>query len=226
MFLKKIKVSELHSGERETATSILEISKHSIYRYNFVLDYLKNYFYSKEINGLDIFCGNGYGTFFLAKYLNLQMIVGIDGCEDAIKQAKKYYKRSNNKFKHKIFPFRLENNKYDFIVCLESIEHINEQNLLLKNMYNALKKGSILFISTPNKDFFPKTSEDKFHKKLYNSDELENLLIKYNFEILDKYGQNVFSKDNNNKINGLLHNSDRTITKNINSQHIIYVCKK
>ena len=73
---KKIKF-DLYSGERETATSLLDITKHSIYRYNLVLETLCKKFDNADFIGLDIFCGNGYGSYFLAKYANLSKIIGI-----------------------------------------------------------------------------------------------------------------------------------------------------
>lgn len=40
--------------------------------------------------------------------------------------------------------------KYDYVVCFEVIEHVDKTDELIKNAYNALKSGGMLFLSFPN----------------------------------------------------------------------------
>ncbi|MDR3048306.1 MAG: hypothetical protein LBV16_00445 [Elusimicrobiota bacterium] len=57
----------LHSGERQTAADIRDIKKDRINRCEFVVSVIKKYFdTSSLLNGADVFCGNGYGSFFIS----------------------------------------------------------------------------------------------------------------------------------------------------------------
>lgn len=80
------------------------------------------------------------------------------------------------------------NKKYDFIFCLEVIEHIDCTDVLLANCYDNLKKDGLLFISAPNL------------ASLYTRLEL---LMGYQPHLLEmsnehaNYGQGIFGRLNN-----------------------------
>lgn len=102
--------------------------------------------------GGDYFCGNGYGTSMLA---TLGEVTGVDGSDEAIDVAKRHYAASGTMFRQAIFPFSLEPGSHDFIVSLESVEHVPDAGLFLETLTAALKPGGCLIISTPNEDLYP-----------------------------------------------------------------------
>ena len=69
-------------------------------------------------------------------------------------------------------------NKYDLALAIEVIEHVKDSEKMLENIYNALKPGGILYITTPNGDYIknepPNYNPD--HIKHYKRKELVTLL--------------------------------------------------
>lgn len=87
---------------------------------------------------MDIFCGNGYGSYIVAKALNnLQKITSVDGSKETINFAKKNYGSKKIKYKHKLFPFKLNKNFYDFIISLESVEHVKDDKVFIETLVNV-----------------------------------------------------------------------------------------
>lgn len=103
----------------------------------------------KEV--LDVGCGAGTICLYLGGKGN--NVLGIDISEKAINAATKsaeLLQLKNTSFKRVNFPKEAPRGIYDFIICSEVIEHIHDDKLALKKMFNLLKKGGILFISTPS----------------------------------------------------------------------------
>lgn len=227
LFKRKINIiSPITSSERESATNLLSVKKEHIFRYNLAREIIINKYNNKCTKGLDIFCANGYGTYFIAKFVENTRITGIDGSNDAIKIAKQYYKKENIDYKTKIFPFKLSSNKYDYIICFESIEHIYNPNFLLKEIYKSLKTSGILIISTPNDDIISlEKNPNQFHISQYKFEEIKNMLLFTGFKIKQYYGQNIFKLEDKMIVN-LLPVKERNIIENIIGQHIIFYCEK
>ena len=105
----------------------------------------------KKINILDIGCGGGLLTEPMCR-LGAK-VIGIDASLQNIKVAKfhakqnklniKYYKSSPETFKL--------NKKFDVILNMEIIEHVEDVNYFIKSSANLLKKNGIMFVATLNK---------------------------------------------------------------------------
>ncbi len=82
------------------------------------------------------------------------------------------------------------NEKFDIIVAVEVIEHIENHEEMLKNIYSIMKKDAILYLTTPNGDYIknepPNYNPD--HIKHYKRTELYELLIKYFSNVEVNYG--------------------------------------
>ena len=105
----------------------------------------------KDIRILDIGCGGG----LLCEPLTRlgAKVVGIDASEKNIKIAKTHAKKSGLKINYfcaspENFIFR---EKFDVILNMEIIEHVDNVNLFLKESSKFLKKNGIMFIATLNK---------------------------------------------------------------------------
>ena len=105
----------------------------------------------KNIKILDIGCGGGLLCEPLAK-LGAQ-VIGIDASEKNIKIAKTHAKKNNLKVKYycaspENFIFK---DKFDVILNMEIVEHVENVNLFLKESSKFLRKNGIMFIATLNK---------------------------------------------------------------------------
>ena len=105
----------------------------------------------KNIKILDIGCGGGLLCEPLSK-LGAQ-VIGIDASEKNIKIAKTHAKK--NKLKIKYYCASPENfifkEKFDVILNMEIVEHVEDVNLFLKESSKFLRKNGIMFIATLNK---------------------------------------------------------------------------
>ena len=111
---------------------------------------------NKSLNNvkvLDIGCGGGLLCEPLSK-LGAK-VVGIDASEKNIKIAKTHAKK--NKLKIDYFCASPENFKsdlkFDVILNMEIVEHVNDVNFFLKESSKFLKKDCLMFIATLNKTF-------------------------------------------------------------------------
>lgn len=226
-FNKNKKDFSLTSGERQVAEQLEDIREDHLARYRLVKDFLDQIIVDNKImNGLDMFCGNGYGTYMIAKNFPSINIDSYDGSEEAIKMANNVYKLSNTNFMYKLFPFSLKKNKYDFIISFESLEHVEQDDLMIKYITKSLKKRGYLFISVPNENVHSlKKNPHKFHFRHYEHEVfLSKFLQEYN--LLNLYGQDVYVFDNGISTGNLLSNYDMQLKNNCEGQVNIYVFQK
>ena len=105
----------------------------------------------KGIKILDIGCGGGLLSEPMAR-LGAE-VVGIDASKKNIDIAKLHAKKSNLKIKY--FCASPENFKsdikFDVILNMEIIEHVDDVDLFLKSCTKLLKKNGLMFIATLNK---------------------------------------------------------------------------
>ena len=105
----------------------------------------------KNINILDIGCGGGLISVPM-KRLGAN-VVGIDASLKNIKVAKIYSKKNNLQIKYICSsPEKLKiKKKFDVLLMLEIIEHVNDINLFIKQSSKFLKKNGLMFVATLNK---------------------------------------------------------------------------
>ena len=100
---------------------------------------------------LDIGCGGGLMSEPMSR-LGAN-VTGIDASEKNIKVASLHSKQSNlninylNKSPEQL----MEKNKFDIILNLEIVEHVDNLDLYLKSCYGLLKKNGIMFTATINR---------------------------------------------------------------------------
>ena len=115
--MKKYKEMERIIIDKESIDSLEEdiIIRRGIERYMYVRQFVYG-------NVVDIACGVGYGSYLISKNPDVISVTGVDRSEKAIKNAKENFSKENIKF---ILgqPETLVGN-YDILVCLETIEHL------------------------------------------------------------------------------------------------------
>ncbi len=175
----------LHSGERQTATTFADIRLDHRLRYEWADQRIP-----ANTFGIDAFCGNGYGTWLLG---HGRTLLGIDGSPEAVELASLHYRLPGTFFSNQYFPFDLPQERFDFVVSLESIEHVDAGADLFKRLYQSLKPGGQLIYSTPCEELLPhKKMNNHFHFKHYTVRETFELAESHGMKIAEWAGQNVY----------------------------------
>ena len=142
---------------------------------------------------LDVACGTGYGSDYLAE--TASKVVGVDVDAATIAAASTRYPRSNLCFligQADRIPFH-DARDFDVVVSFETIEHLDseQQDRFLDEVRRVLKADGMLLISTPDKDRYSKTIDNRYHRHELNRDTFSNLLST-RFRTVRLYGQKVF----------------------------------
>lgn len=174
------------TGERIVTSIYWELAAEHLSRYAFTLDFCKG----KRV--LDAACGEGYGTAILSNYAS--SIVGVDIDKETIEHAQQKYKKDNVKFvASDVCKMPLPDNSFDVIVSFETLEHVDSHEALLNEFKRVLVPGGIMFISTPDKQYYTiePNYHNPFHKKELFGHEFEALL-KANFAHTKMFNQQNF----------------------------------
>jgi 2-polyprenyl-6-hydroxyphenyl methylase/3-demethylubiquinone-9 3-methyltransferase len=105
----------------------------------------------KNIRILDIGCGGGLLSEPMSR-LGAH-VVGIDASKKNIEVAKFHAKKNNLKIDYKVAsPEKLKTKvKFDVILNMEIVEHVEDINFFIKESSKLLRKNGIMFIATLNK---------------------------------------------------------------------------
>jgi len=105
----------------------------------------------KNIKILDIGCGGGLLSEPMCRLG--ASVVGIDASEKNIKVAKFHAKKNKLKIDYKVAsPEKLKTKlKFDVILNMEIVEHVEDINFFIKESSKLLRKNGVMFIATLNK---------------------------------------------------------------------------
>ena len=105
----------------------------------------------KNIKILDIGCGGGLLS--EPMYRLGANVVGIDASKKNIKIAKFHAKKNKLNIDYKVAsPEKLKTNKkFDVVLNMEIVEHVEDINFFIKESSKLLKKKGLMFIATLNK---------------------------------------------------------------------------
>ena len=121
-------------------------------RLEFILNNFDKSIKKKDV--LDIGCGGGLISELLAKKNG--NVTGIDENIYNIKQAREHAKIDSIKINYKnqsLDTFYKKNKKkYDLILCLEVLEHVNDVKKTLDKISELMKPGGTLILSTINRN--------------------------------------------------------------------------
>lgn len=150
--------------------------------------------------------GMGFGqyTYFLAKRFPGSDILAADVKEEQVSDCRNFFSKCGyDKVKFEIADLtKIEyRDKFDFILCVDVMEHIYEDELVFGNFSKALKKGGKLLVNTPsNLGGSDAHSEDdesfiEEHARIgYSKEEITEKIEKAGLEVTDfgyaygKYG--------------------------------------
>lgn len=152
------------------------------------LEHIARYYFSiPYITGrvLDIACGTGYGTQFIAKSTKNKgttEIIGVDLDPMTIKYAK-------DRYNHQLITYEVGDGmdpaladrlgQFDTILSFETIEHVPDDKIFMENLYKMLRPGGTLVISTPFGEGRGKPCGQKFHYHQLTAEEFEALFAHF-----------------------------------------------
>ncbi|MBN1566210.1 MAG: methyltransferase domain-containing protein [Acidobacteria bacterium] len=162
-----------------------QIAYEHLHRYYFALRWAKN----NEV--LDLACGNGYGAALLARHARRVWALDLD--DDTIQGACKNWQRDNLTFLRgnaTQLPFR--SGSIDVVVTMEALEHIKDQEELLREISRVSSANGVVLISTPNKAAYSDARQyvNPFHTRELYPDEFVSLL-KQHFRFVEIAGQQI-----------------------------------
>lgn len=167
------------------------IAKDHLARYEFAIPFVKG----KRV--LDIACGVGFGSDMCVRG-GASAVDGVDVCNETIGFAARSYVHPLLRFIIGDIATYEAPVPYDIILCFETIEHIDDYDAALRNLWLLLKPGGTLLISSPNRiltspharsaDDAPK---NRFHAHEFVVEELQSILSMRGFVVAANaiYGQ-------------------------------------
>ena len=106
-----------------------------------------------EVNILDAGMGFGQYSWFMARMLPKSKIKGVDVKDEQVADCNGFFEKAGQKNAHfeiaDLTKFQ-EKEKYDFVISVDVMEHIEEDVQVFKNFHASMKKGGMLLISTPS----------------------------------------------------------------------------
>lgn len=172
------------TGERYTPSEGGKLRLEHVHRYVVAAQLCKD----RDV--VDMACGEGYGAAMLAE--TARSVVGVDISGEAIGHASEKYGKPNLSFVvSDVRALDLPDACCDMVVSFETIEHVGEQEKMLREIRRVLRPDGVLVMSSPNRPVYAKDSEpNAFHVKELDFDELDALLSKF-FGCARYYGQKV-----------------------------------
>lgn len=148
-----------------------------------VLAYLEA---AKIVSGkvLEIGTGTGYGLEIIAP--KVEFLLSVDKYSPPVLQ-RDFLGADKIKFMEMSIPplSGIVSNTLDFVITFQVIEHVEKDELFLKEIHRVLKRGGKLILTTPNSRM--SLSRNPWHVREYTADELKNLMQKY-FSIEESFG--------------------------------------
>lgn len=149
-----------------------------------------NYCYKKKV--LDIGCGDGYGPHILSYGANHLDVV--DKNTKVLARAKRLYRNFADTNYHAMdLETEFPEGKWDVIVALQILEHLENVEDCVKYTRQALNKDGILIFGIPHM----LSAED--HKRLYKAKDVLNLFKDFNDIDLYIHDGKVISREPNYK---------------------------
>jgi len=161
------------------------------FTYRNLLSLIDKYLYKSE-NILDVGCGVGTIDFFIAN--KKKKVTGIDISNRAISQCLKSAKFLNllnyTNFLKGDFSIIKIHKKFDMVICLEVLEHIKGDSMVIKKIYELLIKDGILILSVPSKNALlykiglaAKFDRKVGHLRRYSVEDITSLITKEGFAL-------------------------------------------
>jgi SAM-dependent methyltransferase len=137
---------------------------------------------------LDVACGIGYGSSILLSGGTVEKYLGIDFSGVAVRHAQQKFSGPSAHFIHgDAHHLALPEQSVDTIISLETIEHLPEPEMALREFGRVLKPGGLLIGSVPSVEYEEISEEvhgpNPYHLRRFELPELRALLAKHFFAV-------------------------------------------
>ncbi len=130
---------------------------------------------------LEVGCGVGNFTRMLLESPGLESLLSIDISAPAVETCSKSIQDSRANFE--CTDVRDVSGHFDFIVCMNVLEHIEDDRTALGHMVGLLKPGGSLFLLVPaHQSLYTKFDEAAGHFRRYNKSMMRSLLSEIDCE--------------------------------------------
>ena len=186
---KKIYTKDYFSGKNSFFWK-LGYGRFSYFYFNNLFKPIIKYIKKMKIRKvLDVGCSYG---FMLQKFPDSFQKFGIDVSGYAISIAKKRLPSAIFKIRSAEEKLPFEKDFFDIILFNDVLEHLENPKVALENIWKVLKKGGILYITTPNlniirKKIFRYADEKEHHISLFSHSNLISLLNSLGFKIAEHW---------------------------------------
>ena len=173
------------TGERYMPTEAGRIQLEHYHRYATVMELVSG----KTV--LDVACGEGYGSAMLADAA--VHVTGVDISDEAVEHAARSYQKANLVYRQgSAIALDFADASFDVVVSFETIEHLAEQEDMLREIRRVLRPQGVLVISSPNRPVYSEESgeHNEFHVKELDFGEFDALL-KQQFGAIRYLGQRM-----------------------------------
>ncbi len=138
---------------------------------------------------LDVGCAYG---FMLQRFPNSFRKFGVDVSKYAVEIARKKLPSATFKIMGAEEKLPFKKDFFDIILFNDVLEHLENPEIALKNIFRMLKKGGILYITTPNlnivrKKIFRNSDKKVHHISLFSHSSLISLLNGLGFKIVEHW---------------------------------------
>lgn len=136
---------------------------------------------------LDIACGAGYGTAYLAP--SVSSIVGMDADADAVAYATANYHGRNLRFTvGNALGMPFSDGSFERVVSFETIEHLPDTHAFLREIRRVIRQDGLFVVSTPLVAETNPRPDNPHHTIEYSLRDFRQLLDEH-FGQVDTYGQ-------------------------------------
>jgi GT2 family glycosyltransferase/2-polyprenyl-3-methyl-5-hydroxy-6-metoxy-1,4-benzoquinol methylase len=173
------------TGERFVPTEEGQIRLEHLHRYAALLPLVRD----RAV--LDIACGEGYGAAMLAAEAG--SVIGVDVAAEAVTHARSKYHLPNLSFETgSVAKIPLPEAAVDVVVSFETVEHVAEQEAMVREIRRVLRPDGFLVLSSPNRPVYSPDGQEPnpFHVKELDFEELDALL-RVHFPAIRYLGQRL-----------------------------------
>lgn len=139
---------------------------------------------------LEVGCGVGSFTKLIDDHGNFDSLYAIDISQHAIDFIKK--KKFRNKIKIECIDLVNTQGVYDFILCMNVMEHVEDDKNFFRKILSLLKKNGVLFLLVPSHKFlYSNFDKAAGHFKRYSKNEMNSLDLTPGIQLINQYYFNM-----------------------------------